>query len=115
MASGKLSNQLVSSDFVNEQSVEIDNVTINANSNLDIDTETTTYSAYRAVKDGYTPLGIGGISLQNASSSGSNSSNCIPTGWRVFNNGHIFLRIKNSGASNAKIVIRLRIVWVRNR
>ena len=84
-----------------------DNVTISANSYY-------TYNGNPLSLDGYLPLGIVGINLQNASSSGSNSSKCAPSAYTINQTDHyIYVRVGNFSSSSAKVKLDVIVLWVR--
>lgn len=107
-------NTSLVNDIVNELSVTIDGLEVAVNDGRDIDTTASSYSAYKATKAGYTPVGISGFTLSNASSSGANAANCVVYTYRINADGNFYMRVKNLGTSAAKIRIRLYILWVKN-
>lgn len=92
--------------FINEV-VSLDNITINANSSK-------TDISISAAKSGYTPIAVGGWSIDNASSSGANCHYCVP--YRIRLNGtNVVASIKCNTSSNAaKIRLYVYVTYVSN-
>ena len=59
---------------------------------------------------GYKPIGVVGWNMSNADSGGANASNCVMIGCYI-SNGYIYMKIKNTAGSAAKVQVRVFILW----
>lgn len=63
---------------------------------------------------GYTPIGVIGYDLNNASSSGQNLTTCVPLAI-YFSSGTVSYQIRNNSSANtAKIKVIARVLYVRS-
>ena len=106
-------NMLSSGDFVNELSVEIDGIGIDAGSYADIDTQFSPYTDYKPVKNGYKAIAITGFTLTNAYTSGANAVLCNVFTYRMNTSENIYFRIRNNATTTARIRLRIYILWVK--
>ena len=83
-----------------------DNVSISAN----------TYSAqYGSAlsKDGYTAIGILGVDLMNATSSGTNVTLCAINRFYINVSKQPYIVIRNTGSSACKIRCEIKVLWAK--
>ena len=98
--------------LLQDLSVTWDNIEIPAYGELNADTNgSTTYPT--PTYNGYHALAITGYTLTNASNNGHNVTSCFMFTYRINSTG-IFLRVRNIDSSDAKIKIRLYILWERD-
>lgn len=90
--------------IITKDTVDQDNISVNGssvNSSISIS----------ATKTGYTPIGVLGYSVINASSNGANYSNCVVTRVRV-SGSTVNMTIKNSGASTARVHVYVDVLYI---
>ena len=84
---------------------EVDNITVNANSDK--------RASVNISKSGYSVLGIGGWAIYNASSSGKNNTWCQP--YKVFFNvDTAAMNIRNYANDTAKVKCKFWIIYRKN-
>lgn len=76
------------------------NVTINANSNADVD--------FDVAKTGYRTLGVILISK-----SGSGSGTCVIVSFALLSNGNVRINIRNTYSSGASLTVGCRVLYQR--
>lgn len=85
----------------------IDNVTVVTNSSPVV---TVTLSAEL---EGYTPIGIVGFSIVNASGTGGGGSSfCFPYMLFLNSNDEAELHIRNVGQNTAKVLVKLDVLYI---
>ena len=85
--------------------VEVDNVTVNAQGEAN--------STVSAAKTGYTPVGVVGTFLGNASNGGGNNSRCSFNRFYI-DSGNVSYRVINYFTSAAKVRIGFYVLYVKN-
>lgn len=65
---------------------------------------------YDVAYSGYTPLGILGVHIQNATTDGANSSVCFLFEWRLINNEAV-VYLRNTAASAAKVKLVVDVLY----
>lgn len=84
--------------------VTIDNISIPANGSA-------TDESVSAAKSNYTPIGVVGYVIANATSSGTGGGNCALTQARIVNSDAVF-SIKNVSSSAAKVRVIANILYI---
>lgn len=97
------SGYLVNSDFIKEDVLLADNITINGQ----------TYGNGNASvsKTGYTPIGIVGMHLQNASTGGQNNTTCAMHSWYLSGSTAYWI-VRGTTTATAKIKVTATILYV---
>lgn len=97
------SGYLINSDFIKEDVLLADNITISGQ----------TYGNGNASvsKTGYTPLGIVGMHLQNASTGGQNNTTCAMHSWYLSGSTAYWI-VRGTSTSTAKIKVTATILYV---
>lgn len=65
-----------------------------------------------AALDGYTPIGIVGLTIVNASSSGAYSSFCFPYMFFLNEDGEAEIHLRNTYSSAAKVLVTAYVLYV---
>lgn len=86
--------------------VSLDNQTISGNSYDNFSIATT--------KSGYTAIGVVGWEIQNATSSGTNATNCTLYRYYKSSAGNATFYVKNNGSSSAKIRMVAYVLYRKN-
>lgn len=73
----------------------------------------TTEKTVSCARSGYTPIGIVGFDLDNASSSGANVASCVILACRI-NGSNILWQIRNNATSAAKIMLKANVLYKQN-
>lgn len=98
-------NELIGrvNSLVSTKSFNVDSISINANGYQDITIGVT--------RDGYTPIGIVGMRVTNASTSGSNSSKITIPNFRISGNNAL-VRLGNFGSSAANVRCYVYVLYI---
>ena len=92
------------SKLITIDTVTIDNISIPANGSA-------TDESVSAAKSNYTPIGVVGYVIANATSSGTGGGNCALTQARIVNSNAVF-SIKNVSSSAAKVRVIANILYI---
>lgn len=92
--------------FWTTQNFTKDNWSISAN-NYD-------YADFTVTKSGYTPIGIVSTYLANASSSGTGGASAVLTQSAMRSSTVARVQIRNTGSSTMKILVTLKILYLKN-
>ena len=65
-----------------------------------------------AALDGYTPVGIVGLTVVNASSSGAYSSFCFPYMFFLNEDGEAEIHLRNTYSSAAKVQVTAYVLYI---
>ena len=84
--------------------VTVDNISISANGSA-------TDQSVSATKSSYTPIGVVGYVIANATSSGTGGGNCVLTQARIVNSNAVF-SIKNVSSSAVKVRVIANILYI---
>lgn len=59
-------------------------------------------------------FGVLGIQVENATSGGSGSANCVIQGYYQYDSNHIAVRVRNTGSSTATVKIAVRSLYIQD-
>ena len=87
------------------EAFDIDNITVSGGNYNESISKTIT-------KTGYTPIGVIGYAIVNASSSGTRATYCFPTRIRLATTTTVGITVRNTSSSDAKIRIYFDVLYV---